>query len=954
MSEPLVATKLLRPRLRRDRVPRPRLAGLLTQAADAPLTVVSAPAGFGKTTLVAAWTADLARPVAWVSLDERDRHPSWFWSYFLAALERALPGSAGASLTLWQSGQAPIEVVLGGLVNELSVHAGEVTVVLDDYHLADGPDVAAGMTTLVELLPPQLHLVISTRVDPGLPLPRLRAGGELVEVRAAQLRFDSEEVSAYLNDLNDLALPTDAVAALEARTEGWVAALQLAVLSLRGRADAAAFIDRFTGDDRYVVDYLVEEVLDRQPEHVRRFLLDTSILGRLTAPLCQAVHGDPAGDTSGAGSARDMLDLLERQNLFVIALDDQRRWYRYHHLFADVLRAYLTRERPGDVTGLHYRASRWYAENGDIGEAVRHSLASGDTAAAAQLIEQALPQLKRDRRERLLRHWVDDLPDAAVHDRPVLAIGLVGGLMASNEFDDIERRLRQVEKMLTRPARDLAFLDEDALARVPAEVEMYRAALALVAGDPTSAIDRARRAVAAAPEGDDLTPASAAAIAGLASWASGDIVTGRDAYLGSAAALTRAGHIADVLGCALAIADMELALGRLRGAEHTLHDALQLAEQSRGDGSTASGSEPDTALGSELGTELGTASGTVLGTASGGRTPLRGTADMLVALSRVAWHRDDLAAAADLLRRADDLGEPAGLPQNPYRWRVAMARLRAAEGDWVTALDLLEEAERVYVGDFSPPVHPIHASRARVLTASGDLAAAAAWARDHDLRADDDLTYLHEYEHVTLARLLLAENQRGYSATALRDAIALLDRLLAAADAGARAGSVIEIEVLRSGAHQASGNMHTALSALEHAVDLAEPEQWMRFLIDADPALHDVLTALAARRPGSPYVGTLLTRGGQEPSAPSRAPSSTRSTSPQSALLDPLSDRELDVLRLLASDLDGPAIARELIVSLNTVRTHTKRIYTKLAVNNRRAAISKAHQLGLLSRAGRP
>ena len=475
--------------------------------------------------------------------------------------------------------------------------------------------------------------------------------------------------------------------------------------------------------------------------------------------------------------------------------------------------------------------------------------------------------------------------------------------------------------------------------------------LGAVAGDPTSAIDRARRAVAAAPATVTTSPPRPQLRSpGLASWASGDIVTGHDAYLGSAAALTRAGHIADVLGCALAIADMELALGRLHGAEHTLHDALQLAEQSRGGGITAQ----DTARGSELDTALGSELGTAVGTALGGKTPLRGTADMLVALSRVAWHRDDLVAAADLLRRADDLGEPAGLPQNPYRWRVAMARLRAAERDWVAALDLLEEAERVYVGDFSPPVHPIHASRARVLTASGDLAAAAAWARDHDLRADDDLSYLHEYEHVTLARLLLAEHHSGYSTTALRDATALLDRLLAAADAGARAGSVIEIEVLRSGAYQASGNMHAALSALEHAVDLAEPEQWMRFIIDADPALHDVLTTLAARRPGSPYVGTLLARSGQGPSAPSRAPSSVQSTAPQSALLDPLSDRELDVLRLLASDLDGPAIARELIVSLNTVRTHTKRIYTKLAVNNRRAAISKAHQLGLLSRAGRP
>lgn len=867
MADALLETKLLPPRPRRDAVPRPRLAGLLERARVAPVTLVSAPAGFGKTTLLATWLASAGRPVAWVSLDERDRQPATYWSYVLLALDRAAPGSAAASLTLLRSGQAPVEAVLAGVVNELSVQDGEVTLVLDDHHLADGPDVAAGMAFLVDHLPPQLHLVVSTRADPALPLSRLRARGELVEVRAADLRFDADEATAYLNDLNALGLPPAEIAVLEARTEGWVAALQLAALSLRDRADASGFIDRFAGDDRFVVDYLVDEVLSRQPDDVRRFLLDTSILDRMTGPLCEAVC-----ERAGGAGGRAMLEDLDRQNLFVVPLDDHRRWYRYHHLFADVLRAHLLQERPDDVAGLHRRASAWHAGAGRTEDAVRHALAAGDAGRAADLVEVALPQLRRDRREDVVRRWVDELPDDVVRRRPVLAAGLIGGLMASNDFADVPRRLRELEAMLAAPATDLVVVDADELARVPASIELWRAGLALLGGDPAETILRAGRAIAAAPEGDHLTTAAASGLSGLASWASGDVPGAHASYTAAAAGLARAGHIADVLGCSITIADLELARGRLRDAERTLEDALALAERHAPEG-----------------------------------TVMRGTADMLVGLSRIAWHRDDLEAAADLLRRADDLGEAAGLPQNPYRWRVAMARLRAAQRDWPVALELLDEAERVYVGDFSPQVHPIHATRARVLAASGDLAAAVAWASEHGLGPDDELDYLREYEHVTLARVLLAQERDG-------EAAALLDRLLAAATAGQRLGTVIELEVLRARALRRTGDVAGAEAAQAHAVALAEPEGWVRYLVD-DAA-----------------------------DAPAPAPA------PRSVLVDPLSERELDVLRLLGSELDGPGIARELVVSLNTVRTHTKHIYTKLGVNNRRAAISRAHQLGLLSR----
>jgi LuxR family maltose regulon positive regulatory protein len=928
MVDALVETKLLQPRPRREAVHRPRLDALLARATDLPVTVVSAPAGFGKTTLIAGWLASIDLPVAWVSLDARDSRATSFWPYVLTALDRAVPGSAATALTLFGSGQAAIETVLAGVVNEVSVQDGDLVLVLDDYHLADGPEVAEGMTFLVEHLPPQLHLVISTRADPGLPLSRLRARGELVEVRAADLRFDGDEVAAYLNDLNALGLPAQAVAALETRTEGWVAALQLAVLSLRDRSDTAGFIDRFAGDDRFVVDYLVDEVLDRQRSDVRRFLLETSVLERLTAPLCDALLDDAAENSRGAGrgEGRAMLDLLDRQNLFLVPLDDHRRWYRYHHLFGDVLHAHLLQERPSEVPELHRRASRWYADNDDVEEAVRHALMAGDVAAAAEFVERAIPDLRRVRRENVIRRWADDLPGEALVDRPTLAMGLVGGLMASNEFVGVEDRLRAVEATITRPVSELVVVDQAEFVRIPAAIEMYRAALALIEGDPGRAIARAADAIDAAPVGDDLTPPAAAGISGLASWTMGDVVAAHASYVSAAAGLAQAGYVADVLGCSLTIADMELTLGRLGDAEATLRGALELAERNP--------------------------------PADGG--VLRGTADMLVALSRIAWHRDDMATAADLVRRADELGEAAGLPQNPYRWRVAMARVRAAERDWAGALELVDDATRVYVGDFSPPVHPLHATRARLLAAAGDVDAAAAWAREHELSAGDDLSYLREYEHLTLARILLAQHRTSGDENALRDARALLDRLLEAAEAGSRTGTVLESEVLRALARHASGDADAALESLEHAVDLAEPQGWVRFLLDSGPGVGELLSMLTERRPHSMFVRDLVARRAAVPTAPGTGsgpaavpkllPTTQAASEPREKLIDPLSDRELDVLRLLASDLDGPGIARELVVSLNTVRTHTKHVYSKLGVNSRRAAVSRAHQLGLLGR----
>ena len=667
MASPLVATKLYPPKLRRSLVARPRLSGRLRRGAEARLTLVSAPAGFGKTTLLAEWLADIPGEgsVAWLSLEESDRQPGSFWTYVITALQTVVPSAGTSALPLLQSGQPPIETILTTVLNELSSVADDIHLVLDDYHLADGPGLQDGMTFLLEHLPPQVHLVVSTREDPDLPLARLRARGELVEVRAADLRFTLEEVAAYLNDVTGLDLAAGDIAALEARTEGWVAALQLAALSMQGRDDVAGFIATFAGDDRYIVDYLVDEVLGRQPDHVRSFLYQTSILDRLSGPLCDAVTGQPGG--------KAMLDSLDRANLFLVPLDDRRRWYRYHHLFADVLHTHLLDEHPDQVAALHRQASRWWDRNGEPSQAIRHALAAGDVERAASLVELAIPAQRRDRQEATIRSWLEALPEDVVQGRPVLAVGLIGALMAGGEFEGVEDRLREAERWLpptsggqtwTRPT-GMMVVDEGEFQRLPAVVEMYRAALALVGGDAPATIGHAQRAMDRAAEADHLTRAGASALSGLARWAGGDLEAAHRAYSVAAEGLRRAGYIADVLGCSITLADIRITQGRLGEALATYERALRLA-------------------------------------ADQGGTVLRGTADMHVGISRIACERNDLAAATHHLRHAQELGEHTWLPQNPYRWGVAMAGVREAEGDLAGALGLLEEALGVYMGDFSP------------------------------------------------------------------------------------------------------------------------------------------------------------------------------------------------------------------------------------------------------------
>src|SRR5437868_2930850 len=508
---PILATKLYLPRLRPNVVSRPRLLQRLNEGLHRKLTLIAAPAGFGKTTLVSEWVEGIERPkarTAWLSLDEGDNDPARFLAYLVAALQTIAAHIGEGVLGALQSPQPPpTEAILMALLNEITTLPDNFVLVLDDYHMIDAKPVDIALTYLVEHLPPQMHLVIATREDPQLPLARLRAQGQLIELRAADLRFTPSEAAEFLNQVMGLNLSAQDIAALEDRTEGWIVGLQLAALSMQGHQDVPGFIRAFAGDHRYIVDYLVEEVLQRQPEPVRSFLLQTSILDRLSGPLCDAVTGQEEGNAR--------LEALERGNFFVVALDDQRHWYRYHHLFAEVLSAHLMAEQPDQVSTLHRRASEWYEQNGSATDAIRHALAACDFERAAGLVELAVPAMGRNRQEATVLDWLRALPDELLRCRPVLGVAYAHVLLASGEREGVEERLRDAERWLdttaemrglaSAPAAAMDVVDEEGFRRLPGTIAIARAGLALARGDVPGTVTYARCALDLAPEDDHLT-----------------------------------------------------------------------------------------------------------------------------------------------------------------------------------------------------------------------------------------------------------------------------------------------------------------------------------------------------------------------------------------------------------------------------------------------------------------
>jgi LuxR family transcriptional regulator, maltose regulon positive regulatory protein len=905
VARPVVATKLFVPKRRHGVLTRPRLLDLLRGGAGSRLTLVSAPAGFGKTTLLADWldgSPREERAVAWVSLDPSDTDPASFWTYVVTALQTAAPTIGSDVLELIASAPSPSKGVLTALVNELAATSGDLWLVLDDFHVVDNQEVRDGLTFLVEHLPPQVHVVLVTRADPDLPLPRWRARGELVEIRAADLRFTPDEAGTYLNGAAGLELAVQDVAVLAERTEGWIAALQLAVLSVQGRDDVHGFITRFAGNDRYIVDYLVEEVLTHQPEQVRSFLLHTAVLDRLTGPLCDVV-------TTGSGGS-ELLTTLERANLFVIPLDDRREWYRYHHLFADVLRARLLSEQPDLVPLLHQRASHWYEDHAQAEEAVQHALAARDVERAASLMEMAVPTMRRNRQDLTMVGWIDALPDDAVRRSPVLSalrgwMGMASGDLTGAEawLDDAERALAAVPHGTVPP-----WPDTDELRALPATIAVYRASVAQARGDADATAKHARHALELAGPSDHLARGGAAGFLALAAWADGRVMDALETFAEAVASLHAAGSLVDALSGTVVLADLWLVAGRPSKARRLYERALLLAEPH-------------------------------------GDTVARATAALDVGLSEIDCEVGDLRDARAHLDAAAVFVERGAMTESRYRWFVAMGRVAVAEGHPEQAISLLDQAEGLYQPGFFPDVRPIPAMRARVWIAHGQLAQALDWARERGVSAADPVSYQREFDHLTLVRLLVAQHRTHRQPDAVHQAVRLLDRLREAAQTAGRAGSLLEIGVLTALAADAQGHRTQALESLADAFAQApEPEGYARLLLDEGAPMSALLRDAQRHGVAGDHVPRLLAilagPGGDAAGPGQRTRAEAASTQ--------LSERELQVLRLLGSELSGPQIAHELFVSHNTVRTHTKHIFTKLDVTSRRAAVLRAHERGLL------
>jgi LuxR family maltose regulon positive regulatory protein len=933
---PLSGTKLRAPGPRRRLVPRERLdVGFRADPTTMPrLVLVSAPAGYGKTTLVTQWLtpgrvedrdtgqAPHALRVAWLSLDAADAHLRVFLTHLVAALQAACPEVGAEALALMDTDRTlPVEDVVASLVNDLDALAGSTAVALDDYHLVDDPEIHHAVAFLLDHLPPQVTVVMTTRADPPLPLSRLRARGELLEVRAADLRFTAEEADVFLNHVMGLGLAPAQVAALENRTEGWAAGLQLAALSVRGHTTAgsgdpasggtAAFVEAFTGSNRFVLDYLLEEVLATQPEDVRTFLLDTSVLDQLTGPLCDALTG-------GSGGQR-LLETLERDNLFLVPLDDQRQWFRYQHLFADALRARLVAESPGRVRSLHRAASDWHADHGSLSDAIGHALATGDVEHVADLLELALPEARQRRQDRTLRAWLNALPDDVLRGRALLAAQMAPARLSEGDLEGAGRWLDDADAALRTTAlepaaggplagrlADAARAREEELRALPAQAAVYRAALAQARGDVAGTIAHARRALDLAGPADHVARSGGAGFLGLAAWAAGDLPAAVDTFGEAVRSLHAAGNVTDELGTTVVLATMWLARGQPDRARRLYERALRTAA-----------AHP----------------GPVLST----------TGDLHVGLADVLREHGDLDAAAKHLEMARELGERASLPENRHRWYTAMAGLLVAHGDLDGAVGMLEQAESLYLPGYFPDVRPIPASRARVHIARGRLEDAAAWARAHHVTPDGPSDYSAEYDQLTLARLLIAQHRAAPRPKTLEAARTLLDRIVAAAEAADRGGSLVEALLVRSLAHRHS-DRDAALADLGRALRAGVPVGYRRLFLDEGPPMGELLRAAAGRPDllGSAEAAALLRAAERQQDDPSP----TRP--PALGSQEPLSEREVEVLRLLATDLTGPDIAGRLFMSVNTFRTHTRHIFTKLDANTRRAAVSRADELGLL------
>ena len=886
--EPLLSTKLHPSQEHPKLVARPRLIESLARDPGRRLTLLSAPAGFGKTTLLNMWSKSSMggeRSVAWLSLDEGDNDPVRFLSYLVAALRIVEEGIGEGVLVALRSPEPPrIEALMGTLINEMAALPGELDLILDDYHVIDSEGVHQTVSFLLEHLPEGAHFVVSGRVDPPLPLARLRARGQMAELGAADLAFTPEEAAAFLKEVMGLDLSAEDVAKLEERTEGWIAGLQLAALSMRDRKDLSGFVETFSGSHRDVLDYLAEEVLERQPGHVRAFLLETSVLDDLTGPLCDALTGRSDGQT--------MLERLERENLFVVALDDERRWYRYHRLFADFLRARLGRESPEHMSELHLSASNWSEQNGGLSSAIEHALSADDHERAARLMERGIGQTWYRGEVATLLGWLGKLSEVAMHDRPLLLIWYAAALLLTGGRDGIESLLEEAESTVRAEAVD----SQHVLATAASVRSQHTRRL----GDAEDAVKHARRALALLPE-DNLNPRPFAALCLAQAYeASGDLEAAIAAFAEAGALAQVAGHDYIALSAMASEAHLQLARGSLRKADDVLRRALRFA--------------------AEWGSELMPAVGS-----------------LRIGMGELLYERGDLDAAERHLTEGAELAGRTGDVEILMWGHVAVSQVRLARGDAVGALAVAREAERVAKSSGADQaIVDAAVWKARLHLARDDLAAASS-EQERAAGVGEIRRYSWELERMVLARLLVARNEPD-------EALRLLTRLHETAKT---AGRTIEVLALQALALRAKGEKERAVSTLAQALVLAEPEGYVRTFVDEGPPMAELLSeALEARQrdrlnPPIPahYLRKLLAALERDAS---------EAASPVAKLPEPLTEREMEVLHLVAAGKANRRIASELFVSVGTVKTHINNLYRKLEAHSRTQALARARELELL------
>jgi LuxR family maltose regulon positive regulatory protein len=910
-ADSLLKTKLHIPPIRPELVSRPRLIERLEAGLDRRLTLISAPAGFGKTTLLSECAARCGLSVSWLSLDGQDNSPTRFWIQVIAAMQTLYDGVGSVVLEALQMPRTlPNETLLGQLINQIADIPHPVALIVDDLHVITNPQIHEQLVFLMDHAPAQMHLVVSSRADPPWPLARWRARGQVVELRMDDLRFTSEETAAFLNDVMGLDLSLDDVVVLGARTEGWIAGLQLAALSMKDR-DPRSFVRAFSGSHRFILDYLVEEVLDRQPANIQEFLLQTSIFERLTASLCDAVRfgSSEALSHSEGQDSQAILERLEQANLFLVPLDDERRWYRYHHLFADLLRNRLERYHGERVATLHRRASAWCEGQGLLSEAVRHALIAGDIDGVVRMAKQDALATMDHGELRILVGLLDALPEEVVNSRPWLCIAHAWALVFSGRLESVEARVRSTETTLTSSGNATCaegpVLSSGEEQHIAGHIAAIRAYVATLRGDMSRAAELIGEALEELPEEDLAVRGLASSLLGSVLRWSGDLLAAAQSLDSSMAIAEAAGDRHTTVETLCSLAAVQLAQGQLHNTLTTCRDALLLADEHVKRG--------------------------------GRRLPIAATGHNL--MSQVLHERNDLEGALRHAREGIGLSEQWGWSEGLALGYWRLSRVLQATGDANAAHEAIQKARRS-ASDVSSWFGALMAThQARLWLVQGHLAPASHWAQDSGLNADDELSYQRVDGYGVLARVLIAQGR-------LDEASRLLARLAEVTEAAGAISCLIEMLALQALALQAQGKHDQAMTALERGLTLAEPEGFVRTFMDVGPQMGQLLRRAVGHGIFVDYAGMLLRVLEEEATRATKPPFAFEGT--RTPLVEPLSPRETEVLRLLTTHLSHAEIAEDLVVSVNTVRSHVKSIYGKLDVHSRLEAVERARELGLL------